>query len=317
MYIQVLKQAFVLLIFLIFIQPLSAADLSDAEVTIVWTGNSNVVLDIAGDRYPMRAGQEREIVLPVSDAIVVSVITPAETFVADEFLILENDSEQKIYISMENRQVVFQIGAEPEIASQTEDITEQPESRTDVQQEESDRLVDREVSGYVFDQYSFGLNLEDLDDGGTLFLEFYNRRLFPRQGENHGFIFSSRLAYFFFGGMYSAGSPATEIPTLHFLNFDIGGGYGWNLGKFTPSATFNLVAASFLFERYELSDNQERNASDSEFFPSPSDTAFIRFHAAFQPSEQKRLYLTGSLDLVGIFGDNSDTTIYAGIGFSL
>lgn len=302
-----------------FIQPFNAdaADLSDTEVTIVWTGETNIVLEVAGERYPMRAGQERQITLPVADAIIVSVITPAATYVADEFLIIEDDSEQTVYISMVNGQVAFEIGSEPVTATRTAAAAEETETRPAVQREEPVRSTVQEPSDYAYEQYSFGLNLEELDDGGILLIEFYNRNLLPRQGANHGIVWSTRLSYLFLGGLYSSSSPMTEVPTLHVWNLDIGAGYGWNLGKFTPSATLNLVAASFLFVRYELDDNQDRNDSDSEFFPSPSDTAFIRLHAAFQPSEQRRFYLTGSLDLVGVFGDNSDTTLYAGIGFSL
>lgn len=313
-----LKTLFLVFPFILFCFPLNANQLLSDQFTVVWTGSNNVVLEIDGERYPMRAGQERELTLPLSDAIIVSVITPSNTLVADEFLILEEESEKRVYIGLANNRVTIQLGGSEQQTVQQAVIEEDREPRAAAEREQPARQTAHvPASGYQFDQYSFGLNLEDLDDGGTLFLEFYNRKLFPRQGENHGFVFSSRLAYFFVGGMYSTSQPMAEVPTFHILNFDVGAGYGWNLGKFTPSATFNLVATSFVFVRYELDENQSRNDSDSEFFPSPSDTAFIRLHAAFQPSEERRFYLAGSLDLVGIFGDNSDTTFYAGIGFSL
>jgi len=84
--------------------------ISENRVRIVWEGNRLVALIIGDQEFPMQAGAERIVTLPVDHVLSVSVKTPQQSFKAEEFLLIDDRPDTEITFRLEGEKVVFEYG---------------------------------------------------------------------------------------------------------------------------------------------------------------------------------------------------------------
>lgn len=293
----------------------AVTDAGEPEVTLLWAGDRTVLLHVGEQQFTVRGGNEVSLQLPAGEAVRVSVETPAETYHAGDFLIADEDSENRFTLFIENGELKLHYG-EKDVAGQSETVATSSRPETTGRAGSQAISDERERIGDSMRHLGFGLNVSQEVSGGVLFLESNYRHMnfrdtaeFDNRSFDHGMVYSGRIGLNFIGGYWERGyGYEVEVPTYVFLPFDAGVGYGGSFGSLTPSVSLNATVALLTFILYELEDTGE---SEVNFDLFPSSSLYARFLTSWEPFSDSSFSVIGSLD-VGFSGGSAFTF---GIGY--
>jgi len=250
------------------------------EITLKWQENRTVIIHIGDQSFPAQAGREQTISLPVDEALIVRVETPQATYIADNFLLVDNLEGAALTVWLDGSSIQFEYGAEGSVnrdstPSRTETVAERSNSSENFQPKAEPRLqrnitvANMAVVVHETDP-GIGLNVSLLDLAG------YQSSLNEFRTENSSIFHSMAIDMNI--GLYMLDEGPLSFNSM---NYDLGLGYGAVFrNNIMAAATINLPIYTYTWTIFTTSTSVESN-SDSHWFV--TDAAYMRLQNSWSP----------------------------------
>lgn len=292
------------------------------DVTLKWEDNRTVLIHIGEESFPMQAGGERVISLPIDDALIIKVETPQSSYTAESFLLIDDRSNAALTVWLNGSEVQFEYGSEgelnrnrppstPEVAEGTEIVTAVNSTSSSVEQTESENRTEKNT---VFGNWGF--MLYETDPGTGFSTSMINLGSYGHNLKEHR-LDNSSIFHAFAVDMNSGIYMLDEGPfSFNSMNFDLGLGYGAVFGnKILTAATINLPLIIYSWTTSTAGSFE----SDSQTQWFVTDAAYLRLQSSWSPfidsnSWFKGLSFNASWDAA--LSGNGGSRFNIGIGIS-